>query len=141
MFIQDLRLALRQLYRNPGFALAVILTLALGIGVNAAVFTLVNGFILRPLPYPEGDRLAVLILHQEGISPKSGQFVQDDDNSQDGETWEMVRDNVPSVRAAIFGGTSGVNLQSGSDSGNGVRYVQNMRVSAHYFDVLGIPPF
>jgi len=141
MFIHDLRLALRQLYRNPGFALAVTLTLALGIGVNAAVFTLVNGFLLRPLPYPEPDRLAVLILHQEGVSPKSGQFVQNDDNSQDGETWEMVRDNVPSVRAAIFGGTSGVNLQSGSDSGNGVRYVQNMRVSAHYFDVLGIPPF
>jgi len=141
MFIHDLRLALRQLYRNPGFALAVTLTLALGIGVNTAVFTLVNGFLLRPLPYPEPDRLAVLILHQEGVSPKSGQFVQNDDNSQDGETWEMVRDNVPSVRAAIFGGTSGVNLQSGSDSGNGVRYVQNMRVSAHYFDVLGIPPF
>jgi len=141
MFIHDLRLALRQLYRNPGFALAVTLTLALGIGVNTAVFTLVNGFLLRPLPYPEPDRLAVLILHQEGVSPQSGQFVQNDDNSQDGETWEMVRDNVPSVRAAIFGGTSGVNLQSGSDSGNGVRYVQNMRVSAHYFDVLGIPPF
>ena len=141
MFIQDLRLALRQLYRNPGFALAVTLTLALGIGVNAAVFTLVNGFLLRPLPYPEPDRLAVLILHQEGVSPKSGQFVQDDDNSQDGETWEMARDNVPSVQAAIFGGTSGVNLQAASDSGNSVRYVQDMRVSAHYFDVLGIPPF
>jgi predicted permease len=141
MFIQDLRLALRQLYRNPGFALAVTLTLALGIGVNTAVFTLVNGFLLRPLPYPEADRLAVLILHREGISPKSGQFVQNDDNSQDGETWELVRDNVPSVQAAIFGGTSGVNLQAASDSGNGVRYVQDMRVSAHYFEVLGIPPF
>jgi predicted permease len=153
MFIQNLRLALRQLYRNPGFALAVTLTLALGIGVNTAVFTLVNGFLLRPLPYPEPDRLAVLILHREGVSPKSGQFVQDDENSQDGETWELVRDNVPSVRAAIFGGTSGVNLgvnlganlganpQGGSDSGNGVRYVQDMRVSAHYFEVLGIQPF
>jgi predicted permease len=141
MFFQDLRLALRQLYRNPGFALSVTLTLALGIGVNSAVFTLVNGFLLRPLPYPEPDRLAVLILHQEGISPKSGQFVQDDDTSQDGETWELVRDNVPAVRAAVFGGTSGVNLQAGQDSGNGVRYVQDMRVSAQYFDVLGIPPF
>ena len=149
MFIQNLRLALRQLHKNPGFALAVTLTLALGIGVNTAVFTLVNGFLLRPLPYPEPDRLGVLLLHQEGIS-KSGQFVQQDDNSQDGETWEMVRDNVPSVQAAAFGGTSGVNLgvnlQAGSASGGGVhsgevRYVQDMRVSAHYFDVLGIQPF
>ncbi|MGD0759196.1 MAG: ABC transporter permease [Candidatus Sulfotelmatobacter sp.] len=146
MVINDLRLALRQLHKNPGFALAIILTLALGVGVNTAVFSLVNGFLLRPLPYPEPDRLAVLILHQEGISTKTGQFVQKDNNSQDGETWEMVRDNVPSVQAAIFGGTSGVNLQAGSDSGNGdrpgeVRYVQDMRVSAHYFDVLGIQPF
>jgi len=141
MFIQDLRLALRQLHKNPGFVIAVILTLALGIGVNTAVFTLVNGFLLRPLPYPEADRLAVLMLHREGVSPKSGQYVQDENISQDGETWELVRDNVPSVQAATFGGTSGVNLQADSDSGNSIRYIQNMRVSAHYFDVLGIQPF
>ena len=139
MFIQDLRLALRQLHKNPGFGLAVTLTLALGVGVNTAVFSLVNGFLLRPLPYPDADRLAVLMLHQEGIS-KSGQFVHDDDPSQDGETWEMIRDRVPAVQAASFGGTSGVNLQAGSASGSNVRYVQDMRVSARYFDVLGIRP-
>jgi len=60
MLINDLRLALRQLHKNLGFALAVILTLALGVGVNTAVFSLVDGFLLRPLPYPEPDRLAVL---------------------------------------------------------------------------------
>jgi predicted permease len=146
MLSNDLRLALRQLHKIPGFALAVTLTLALGVGVNTAVFSLVNGFLLRPLPYPEPDRLAVLILHREGVSPKSNQYVQDDQTSQDGETWEMVRDSVPSVQAATFGGTSGVNLQADSDSGNGirsgeVRYVQDMRVSSQYFDVLGIRPF
>lgn len=141
MLMNDLRLALRQLHKSPGFALAVTLTLALGVGVNTAVFSLVNGFLLRPLPYPEPDRLAVLILHREGISATSGQFVQQDNDSQDGETWEMVRDNVPSVRAATFGGASGVNLQADSDSGNSIRYIQDMRVSAHYFDVLGIQPF
>ncbi len=141
MSIQNFRLAVRQLYKSPGFVLAVTLTLALGIGVNTAVFSLVNAFLLRPLPYPEPDRLAVLVLHQEGISSKSGQFVQDDDTSQDGETWELVRDGVPAIQAASFGGTSGINLQAGSASGNGVRYVRDMRVSAHYFDVLGIQPF
>jgi predicted permease len=140
MLIRDLRLALRQLHKNPGFGLAVTLTLALGVGVNTAVFSLVNGFLLRPLPYPVPDRLAVLMLHQEGIS-KSGQFVHQDDPSQDGEIWEMIRDGVPAVQAASFGGTSGVNLQAGSASGSNVRYVQDMRVSAHYFDVLGIQPF
>jgi predicted permease len=139
MFIQDLRLALRQLHKNPGFGLAVTVTLALGVGVNTAVFSLVNGFLLRPLPYPEPDRLAVLMLHQEGIS-KSGEFVHEDDPSQDGETWEMIRDRVPAVQAASFGGTSGVNLQAGSASGGNVRYVQDMRVSARYFEVLGIQP-
>ncbi len=140
MFIQDVRLAVRQLPKSPGFVLAVTLTLALGIGVNTAVFTLVNAFLLRPLPYPEPNRLAVLVLHQEGISSKSGQFVQDENTSQDGETWELVRDNVPAIQAASFGGTSGVNLQAGSASGNSVRYVRDMRVSEHYFDVLGIQP-
>ena len=139
MVIQDLRLAFRQLHKNPGFGLAVTLTLALGVGVNTAVFSLVNGFLLRPLPYPEPDRLAVLMLHREGIS-KSGEFVHEDDPSQDGETWEMIRDRVPAVQAASFGGTSGVNLQAGSASGNTVRYVQDMRVSARYFEVLGIQP-
>lgn len=141
MLVQEFRLAWKQLYKNPGFSLAVTLTLALGVGVNTAVFSLLNGYLLRPLPYPEPDRLAVLFLHQEGVSPKSGQFVQDDDPTQDGETWELVRDNVPAVQAASFGMTSGINLQAGSDTGNGVRYVQDMHVSAHYFDVLGIQPF
>jgi hypothetical protein len=140
MIIQDLRLALRQLHKNPGFGLAVALTLALGVGVNTAVFSLLDGFLLRPLPYPDPDRIAVLVLHQEGIS-KSGQFVHEDDPSQDGETWEMIRDRVPAVQAAVFGGTSGVNLQAESAAGASVRYVQDMRVSARYFDVLGIQPF
>jgi len=141
MLINDFRFALRQLHKNPGFVLAVTLTLALGVGVNTAVFSLVNGFLLRPLPYPEPARLGVLILHQEGISSKSGQFVQDDDDSQDGQTWEMVRTGVPAVEAASFSGTSGVNLQASSASGTTVRYVQDMRVSADYFDVLGVRPF
>lgn len=141
MLLQEFRLAWKQLYKNPGFSLAVTLTLALGVGVNTAVFSLLNGFLLRPLPYTEPDRLAVLILHQEGVSPKSGQFVQDDNPTQDGETWELVRDNVPAVQAASFGMTSGINLQTGSDTRSGVRYVQDMHVSAHYFDVLGIQPF
>lgn len=140
MLIQDVRLALRQLHKNPGFALAITLTLALGVGVNTAVFSLLNGFLLRPLPYPEPDRLAVLVLHVERFS-KSGEFIHEDNTTQDGETWEIIRDRVTAVRVASFGGTSGVNLQAVSASGASIRYVQDMRVSAHYFDVLGIPPF
>lgn len=136
---KDLRYALRQLRKNPGFAALAILTLALGIGANTTIFSLVNGFLLRPLPYPDPDRLAVIIRHVEGVSPRTGQFVRDDDPTQDGKTWEEVRDQMPSVSPAVFGGTSGVNLVAGT-AGSEIRYVQNMRVSAQYFNVLGIAP-
>lgn len=89
-FDRDLRFAMRHVRRTPGFSLAVILTLALGIGVNSAVFSMVNGFMLRPLPYPDADRVASLILHIEGISPRTGKVVVDDDDSHELETWNLV---------------------------------------------------
>jgi predicted permease len=67
-FIQDLRYAARALAARPGFTAAALLTLALGIGANTAIFSVINGFYLRPLPFPDGERLVQVF----NTYPKSG---------------------------------------------------------------------
>ena len=58
--VQDLTYAVRQLGRNRGFAATVVLTLALGIGATTAIFSLVDGILLRPLPYPQAENLVAI---------------------------------------------------------------------------------
>lgn len=127
---QDVRYASRQLRKSPGFLVTAVLTLALGIGANTAIFSVVNALMLRPLPYPQPARLGALITHWSG--PQGAE----DDDSVNGDAYFLVRDRVPAVTAAAEGGESGVNLQAGSS----VQYVQQLRVTSKYFDVLGIPP-
>ncbi|MGB6192548.1 MAG: ADOP family duplicated permease, partial [Terracidiphilus sp.] len=131
MIRQDARYGWRQLLRNPGFTAAVIITLALSIGANTAIFSIVNALMLKSLPYPEPQRLGTIFWHIEGSRPFNGL------SDIDGEQWELMRDNVPSVIGAVLSNiSSGANLQAGRS----VQYVHEARVSAHYFDVLGIRP-
>jgi len=72
-FSNDLRIALRTLVKRPGFVLVIVLTLALGIGANTAIFGVVNAYLLRPLPFPDADRLIALQDHQppDDLTPAS----------------------------------------------------------------------
>jgi len=60
VFRQDLRFGLRTLMKSPGFSAVAVLTLALGIGANTAVFSVINGVVIRPLPYEGGDRIVLI---------------------------------------------------------------------------------
>jgi predicted permease len=128
---QDLRYALRQLRHNPGFTVTVILTLALSIGANTAIFSLVNSLLLKSLPYPHPERMGAIYTRVTGTQS------WDERHHVDGEQWELLRDQVPALMSAISATRpSGVNLESASY----VQYVRSGRISAHYLDVLGIQP-
>src|SRR5579862_1440805 len=73
-FFRDLRVAIHSLRRTPGFAITVILTLALGIGANAAIFTLVRGVLLRPLVNRDESRLIYIRQSAEGIGVENSYF-------------------------------------------------------------------
>src|ERR1700751_215783 len=128
---QNLRFAARQLWRNPGFAATVIVTLALSIGANTAIFSVVNALLLKSLPYSHPERMGTVYTRVTGPSG------WEERHHVNGEQWELLRDNVPALISAVSAtGTSGVNLQADSR----VRYLHAGRVSAHYFDVLAIHP-
>jgi predicted permease len=130
-FLQNLRFAARQLLRNPGFTLTVVITLALSIGANTAIFSIVNALMIKSLPYPDPNRLGTLFQRTQGPKPS------DEQRWINGTQWEQLRDNVPSLTSAVYSTLAGgANLQAGSQ----VAYVHAGRVSAHYFDVLRIHP-
>ncbi|MGE0462264.1 MAG: ABC transporter permease, partial [Vicinamibacterales bacterium] len=130
--MNDIRLAVRLLGKNPGFALTAIVTLALAIGANTAVFSLVDAVLLKPLPYPQPERLAVV--SREVF--RGGAMVTQD-VSHTGAVWEAVRDQVPSVDAAV---RSGLSAQVSLVTGDRAAAVRPERVSAGFFRVLGVGP-
>jgi predicted permease len=127
---QGLRYGARQLRRNPGFTATVLITLALSISANTAIFSIVNALMIRSLPYGHPERLGVIFTRIRG--PIS----TDERHHINGEQWELVRDDVPALISAVSDSGIGANLQAGSQ----VQYIRAGRISQHYFDVLAIQP-
>jgi predicted permease len=130
-FARDLRYATRVLRKSPTFTAAAVATLALCIGANTAIFSVVDAVLLRPLPYPDPERLFSVARHFQGKGSDGYQM------NLWGSAWEAVRDNAGYVDAAVFSdGSMGVNF----GAAGGVEYVKQQRVSAGFFRVLGIAP-
>ena len=130
-FLKDVRYALRMMGRSPGFTLTAVVTLALVIGANTAVFTLANALLLKPLPFPEPDRLALVRL--EYSSPKGSYSGE----SVDGTAWQAIAASPWANQAAVFTNwTAGVNLVVNQQA----RFADQQRVGAGFFRVLGVTP-
>ena len=132
---RDLRFAARVLRKSPGFTLTALLTLALGIGANTAVFSVVDAVLLRPFPYPSPDKLGSLTTVYKARTRQgvlTGTF-----SDQDGQTWQLVRDNARGLDSAVFSDSSSTVNIGGPDQ---VRYVRQQRVGSGFFRVLGINP-
>ncbi|HEY4356621.1 MAG TPA: ABC transporter permease [Acidobacteriaceae bacterium] len=126
---RDVKFALRQLSRNYGFALTAILTLALGIGATTAIFSLVNAVLLRPLSFPEQDRLMWLSQQDHslpGVAPEALSY-------PDYFDWRAQNHSFSGI-ASYAGG--GVTL----DSNSGAQRLEAQMVSSNFFQVLGARP-
>jgi predicted permease len=126
-FWKDIRYALRTLSKNPGFAIIGIVTLALGMAVNTALFSVINGFLLRPLPVPHPEQITVLALHQAAV-PGTSRFSYPD--------YEDLRDQTGSF-SDLF--AYRITLASVA-ADNSADHCIISRVSSNYFSALGIQP-
>src|SRR5213082_2997986 len=129
-FWQDLRFAARMLAKSPGFTAVAVLTLALGIGANTAIFTVVYGVLLRPLPYPDPERMVQISRTFRGEVQGFSSFTAlafDFWKQHSGEPFQSV--------AASAG--VGFNL---AGAGTPERLAA-LRVSSEYFHVYGVEPF
>lgn len=121
--LQDLRYALRQMRRAPGFTLTAVLTLALGIGANTVIYTLIDSIVLRPLPYPQQDRLMRIAYGDDSFYPKG---------------WLRALGEHATAFRAISG--FGADAESNIEQGDAAARVFGAQVMTNAFDALGIAP-
>ena len=87
---QDLRYAIRMLLKSPGFAAIAVLTLALGVGANTALFSIVNGVLLNPLPYPHSGQLVAVYGKSPGFNQGPSSYLNFIDWQRDAQTFSSM---------------------------------------------------
>src|SRR5215216_5674632 len=127
-FIQDLRYGIRVLLKSPGFTAIALIALALGIGANTAVFSVVNTVLLKPLPYKNSDRLILMF----GASLESGQV---GGSVSPPDFLDYRQQNTSLERLAAVTGAS-FSLTGGGEP----ERIQSARVSEGFFETLGTDP-
>ena len=126
-FWKDIQYAFRTLAKNPGFAIIGIVTLALGMAVNTTLFSVINGFLLRPLPVPDAEQIVVLSLQQSGL-PGIHNFSYPD--------YEDLRDQTDAFSSLLA-----YNVTLGSVAvDHSADHCIISRVSSNYFSALGVRP-
>ncbi len=125
---RDIKYAARNLIKNPGFTVVAISTLALGIGASTVAFSLVNGVLIRPLPFPDSNKLMFLEEVQDDGSPLTLSFPNFDDWRTESRTMEGIAAVQFPLPATVLGGEEPV---------RGIV----LRVSREFFDVLGVYPW
>ena len=127
-YARHVRYAVRVLVKNPGFTTVAIVTLALGIGANTAIFTVANALLLRPLPYPQPDRLVLL----SGHKPSTGLR---------GSPLSWPRFEWINRESRSFSGVAAFTSEVFNLSGMGdPEQISSARVSWNFFEVLGVRP-
>src|SRR6184192_1233698 len=130
--LDDLRYAVRQLVKNPSFTVIAVFALALGIGANTAIFSVINAVLLRPLPYPHSEQLVLLrerLLGPSGFESGSVSYM----NYLD---WRAAQKSFTDLGLAR---TEGVSL-SASDGTSPPEAARARRITANYLSILKVPP-
>jgi putative ABC transport system permease protein len=129
VFVQDVRYGLRMLLKSPLFTTVALTTIAIGIGANTAMFSLVDAILLRPLPYPNPQRLIVVGTNQLGESTMSPM------GTADFLAWRDRQQSFEQV--ALFDGAGGSFALSGMGA---PERIPGVRVSANFFSIFGVAP-